>query len=77
EVDISSGQKGLVLTIGPDRVKLYLEHLVRATFLCNIPNFPGEGLLARFQISALGRAETLLIEGVDDAGDGFFHRLAE
>ena len=77
EVEVSSDQKGLVLTIGPDRVKIYLEHLVRDTFRCNIPNLPIEELQARFQVSALGIAETLSVEGMNDAGDGLFHRLAD
>ncbi len=77
EVSVSAGPEGLVLTLGPGRVKVHLRHVDRDVFSCLVPELPGDLGLARFYVNAAQKAETLILEELNTAGDGLFKRLTK
>jgi CubicO group peptidase (beta-lactamase class C family) len=76
-VTLSPSEGGLVMTIGPDKVKIFLRHSGRDNFMWTLPSFQDEGAPAYFQIDDSGKAVILILDQLNESGEGTFHRVGK
>jgi len=74
DVTVSKGEKGLVLTIGPIKVKIYMESLEKDMFRLIMPEMPGALGSAHFKFKPPGDAESLILEEINSSGEGTFQK---
>ena len=74
-MNVSVGPKGLVLTVGPLKVKMRLTHYDRDAFSCAMPEPFGDMGLVRFGVDPSGKAATMVVDQLNSAADGLFERV--
>ncbi|HPZ10625.1 MAG TPA: serine hydrolase [Candidatus Eremiobacteraeota bacterium] len=74
EITVSQKDKGLIITIGPEKINLFLKHWDRDIFIFSIPGDTSESFVT-FQTDYTSKVTGLIIDMLNNNGYGVFKRV--